>query len=76
MNGNPIQMIMQMMATGNNPNQIVQQIMRNNPQANAIVNQMRQSGLPPKQFLEQYAKQNNVNLQPIINLLSQRGIKF
>lgn len=32
MNGNPMQMIMQMLMSGNNPNQLVQQLMQNNPQ--------------------------------------------
>lgn len=76
MNGNPIQMIMQMMMKGNNPNQLVQQMIQNNPQANAIANQMKQSGMPPKEFLMQYARQNNINVQPLINMLSNRGIKF
>lgn len=55
-----------------NPNQLIQQ----NPQAQILFNQMRQSGMSPRDFTIQYARQNNIDLQPILNALSQRGIKF
>lgn len=55
-----------------NPNQLIQQ----NPQAQILFNQMRQSGMSIQDFTMQYARQHNINLQPIINALMQRGIKF
>lgn len=48
----------------------------NNPQAQAIFNQMRQSGMSPKQFVMQYAKQNNINIQPYLNMMKNKGIKL
>lgn len=69
-------MIIQMMTNGQNPNQVVQQLVQQNPQAQVILNQMQQSGMSMKDFTLQYAKQNNINLQPILNTLSQRGIKL
>ena len=66
--------IMQML--NYNPNQIIQQTLQRNPQAQILFNQMQQSGMSARDFTIQYAKQNNINLQPIINTLSQRGIKF
>ena len=76
MNGNPMQMIMQMLMSGNNPNQLVQQLMQNNPQMAAVANQMKQSGMPPVQFLQRYAKQNGKNVQPLIDMLNKRGINL
>lgn len=71
-----MQMIMQMLMSGNNPNQLVQQLMQNNPQMAAVANQMKQSGMPPVQFLQQYAKQNGKNVQPLIDMLNKRGINL
>lgn len=68
--------IMQMIMSGMNPQDIMQQIIRTNPQAQVILNQMQQSGMTPQQYVMQLAKQNNVNLNPIINTLRQRGYKF
>ena len=69
-------LIIQMMTNGQNPNQVVQQLVHQNPQAQVILNQMQQSGMSMKDFTLQYAKQNNINLQPILNTLFQRGIKL
>lgn len=73
---NIINMITQIMMNGQNPNQIVQQMIQQNPQAQILFNQMKQSGMSMKDFTMQYARQNNINLEQIINVLSQRGIKF
>lgn len=55
-----------------NPNDLI----KRNPQAQILFNQMQQSGMSVKDFTLQYARQNNINLEQIINVLSQRGIKF
>ena len=70
MNSNIINNIMQML--NYNPNDLIKQ----NPQAQILFNQMQQSGMSIKDFTMQYARQNNINLEQIINVLSQRGIKF
>lgn len=75
MNQNPMFFLMSMLS-GGNPQAQVQQIIQSNPQAQAIVTQMKQSGMTPKQFLNQYARQNNIDLTPMINLLGQNGIKI
>ncbi len=75
MNMNPMAFIMSML-NGGNPQAQVQQIIQSNPQAQAIITQMQQSGMSPKQFLTQYAKQNNIDLTPIVNMLGQRGIRI
>lgn len=68
--------IFQMLLSGMNPNQIIQQMLQQNPQTQVILNQMQQSGMTPRQYAEQLAKQNNINLGPILNMLKQRGYKF
>lgn len=73
---NNINNIMNFITNGQNPNQIVQQMIQQNPQAQILFNQLQQSGMSAKDFTLQYARQNNVNIQPILNILSQRGIKF
>ena len=73
---NPVTILTQMLSMGNNPQQILQSMANQNPQVNALINQMHQSGLTPKQFVMQYAKQNNIDIQPYINAMNQRGIKF
>lgn len=73
--GNPMQLLLQMMSSGN-PQQFMQNMMRQNPQMNAMFNQQKQSGLSMEQYVKQFAKQNNIDLQPLINAMRQRGYKF
>ena len=68
--------ILQMLSINQNPNQIIQQMISQNPQAQILFNQMQQSGMSVKDFTLQYARQNNINIQPILNTLSQKGVKF
>lgn len=73
MNGNPMQMLMQMLSSGVNPRQMVQNIMQNNPQMSAVLNQVKKSGMSMEQYARQYAKQNNINIDQMYNSLKQRG---
>lgn len=68
--------IFQMLLSGMNPQQIMQNIIQSNPQAQVIINQMQQSGMTPQQYAMQLAKQNNINLSPMLNMLRQRGYKI
>ena len=67
-----INQILQMVSNGVNPQQLIAQ----NPQAQILFNQMQQSGMSVRDFTLQYAKQNNINIQPILQQLNQRGIKL
>lgn len=75
-NNNIVNNMLQMMTNGQSPNQILENAFKQNPNIQAIFNQAQQSGMSMKDFTLQYAKQNNMNIQPILNLLSQRGIKL
>lgn len=73
---NPMQFLMQVMPSGKNPQQIVQGMMKQNPQFNAMLNQQRQSGMSMEQFVRQYAKQNNIDINPMLNMLRNNGARF
>lgn len=73
---NIVNTILQVMSSGQSPQQLITQMVQQNPQAQTLFNQMQQSGMSMKDFTIQYAKQNNINLQPILNMLSQKGIKM
>lgn len=73
---NPLNMIMQFFANGNNPQQIIQQMASQNPQWQTFMNQYNQSGMSMKDFVYQYSKQSNINIQPLVDMLSKRGIKL
>ena len=64
MNNNPIGMFQQFLSLGPNPQVIQQALFQQNPQMQVIYNQMMQSGMSPIQFIMQYARQNNINIQP------------
>lgn len=76
MNNNIINFILQTINGGVNPQQMIQNMIQQNPQAQVLFNQMQQSGMSMKDFTLQYAKQNNINLQPVLSQLNQRGIKL
>lgn len=63
MNNNPLNIFQNMLSMGVNPKQIENFIFSQNPQLKILSNQMRQSGLTPIDFVIQYAKQNNINIQ-------------
>lgn len=72
---NQMQLLMQVLSSGN-PQQMVQQMVQQNPQMNAIINQAKQSGMPIKDYVLNYAKQNNIDINPMLNALKQRGYRF
>lgn len=74
MNGNPMMALMQMLSMGTNPQQIVQNALQQNPNVKAVLQQAQQSGMSMEQFTRQFAKQNNVDLNPMLNALRQRGM--
>lgn len=68
--------VLNMLNIAKNPNQIIEELIKRNPQANILLNQMKNSGLSPQNFVKQYAKQNNINLEPVLQGLNQNGIKL
>ena len=75
-NNNIAQFVMNILSNGQNPQQLINQMIQQNPQAQVLLNQMQQSGMNFRDFTLQYAKQNNINLQPTLEMLQQKGIKL
>lgn len=72
---NPVNIFQQFLSMGPNPQMIQQALFQQNPQMQIIYNQMMQSGLPPMQFVMQYARQNNIDPNMINNMYNQmRGM--
>ena len=53
-----------------------QQMMNSNPQFKAILNQAQNSGMSMRDFTMQYAKQNNIDIQPMLDMLAKRGFRI
>ena len=75
-NNNPLNVLSQFMQMGNNPQAILQNLINQNPQAKFYLNQMKSSGLSDKEFVMQFAKNNNIDINPFIGMLSNFGIKL
>lgn len=74
-NNSAMNFLMNILASGKNPEALVKNMISQNPQFNAVYNQAQQSGMSMKDFTMQYARQNNIDIQPLINMVSQKGIK-
>lgn len=75
-NQNPMNFLMNLMSMGNNPQQIINNVLNQNPQMQVAINQMKTSGMSTKDYVLQYARQNNINIQPIIQMMNSRGINI
>lgn len=76
MNNNIANLVIKMITNGQNPSQVAEQVINKNQEAQILFNQMKQSGMSIKDFTLQYARQNNINIEDILNILSQKGIKL
>lgn len=74
--GNQMNLLMQLLNSGNNPQAIVNNLISQNPQMRAIVSQAKQSGMSMQDYVMNVAKQRNIDIQPMINALKQRGVRF
>lgn len=75
-NQNPMNFLMNLMSMGNNPQQIINNVLNQNPQMQVAINQMKSSGMSTKDYVLQYARQNNINIQPFIQMMNSRGINI
>jgi hypothetical protein len=75
MNNIDMNSLMALLNGANNPQQMVEGMIKNNPQMNAVFQQVQQSGMSMKDFTMQYAKNNGINIQSLLNMMSQKGIK-
>ena len=75
-NQNLLNTFMAMMSGGQKPQQIAQQMLMNDPQAREIFQQMQNmaNGLSPRDFAIQYAKQNGVNPDQVLQMARRFGL--
>lgn len=59
-----------------NPEQVLNQMIQQNPQLNGVINQIKNSGMTPTQFLNQYMRQNNLSQQQMLQALRNMGIRL
>ena len=59
-----------------NPEQVLNQMIQQNPQLNGVLNQIKNSGMTPTQFLNQYMQQNNLSQQQMLQALRNMGIRL
>lgn len=76
MNNNILNTFNQLIKYGNNPQQIVQSLLMKNPQYQMVFNQIQSSGLSIKDYVIQYARQNNIDINSILNTLNNNGYKL
>lgn len=72
-NGIDMNMLMGLLNGNTNKEQFVQNLISQNPQMNAVMQQVQKSGMSMKDFTIQYAKQNNIDLQPLMNMMPKQG---
>lgn len=70
MNNQVLNQFMQMLQMGNNPKQFMTNMLNQNPQAMAMFKQAYKSG-NMEQFVRNYAKQNNIDIQPLIQMFGR-----
>lgn len=75
-NNNVVMNIINIMRANGNPNVYLTNLAKQNPQIRNLLNQKRQSNMSWEQFTMQLAKQNGVDMTPIIQGLNNNGIKF
>lgn len=76
MNNDIVSTMMQILQLGQNPEQLIMNAAKNDPQINALINQKQQNNMSWKDLTLQIAQQKNVNIQPILQQLSQKGFRM
>ena len=73
---NIISSIMQLLQLGQSPEVLIQGMVKQNPQLQILFNQQQQSGMDWKSFAVQLARQQNVDITPILQGFQQKGIRL
>lgn len=75
-NNNYMNNLMQLLNMGVNPQQIVQNAIARDPQLQQIFSQMNGKNLSTKDVVMQLAQKRGIDLNPMINVLQQKGFKM
>ena len=74
-NNNVMGNLNMLLSMGQNPQQIIQNAIARNPQLQQTFSQMGSNGVSAKQLVMQIAQQRGIDLTPMLQVFSQRGIK-
>lgn len=66
----------QLLMMGQNPQQIIQNAIASNPQLQQAFSQINNRNMSTKDVVLQLAQKRGIDLNPMISLLQQRGIKM
>ena len=75
-NNNYMNNLMQLLNMGVNPQQIVQNAIASNPQLQQIFSQINGKNLSTKDVVMQLAQKRGIDLNPMIQMLQQKGFKM
>ena len=75
-NNNYMNNLNQLLTMGNNPQQIIQNAIARNPQLQQTFSQIGSNGVSAKQLVMQIAQQRGIDVNSMLQVLSQRGIKL
>jgi hypothetical protein len=67
--------LMQLLNMGVNPQQIVQNAIARNPQLQQTFSQIQGGNMSTKDLVLQIAQQRGIDINPMIQMLQQRGFK-
>lgn len=68
-----VNMVQNLLSSTQDPNQLVQQLAQNNPVMAMILHKANNSRMSMKDFAMMYAKNNNIDIQPVLDMLSKNG---
>lgn len=71
-----VQQVLSMLTQNINVDQYLQNVAMQNPQVRNLLNQKQQNNMSYQDLVMQLAKQNNINITPYIQGLSNKGIKL
>ena len=74
-NNNYMNNLMQLLNMGVNPQQIVQNAIARNPQLQQTFSQIQGGNMSTKDLVLQIAQQRGIDINPMIQMLQQRGFK-
>lgn len=74
-NNNYMNNLMQLLNMGVNPQQIVQNAIARNPQLQQAFSQIQGGNMSTKDLVLQIAQQRGIDINPMIQMLQQRGFK-
>lgn len=75
-NNNYINNLNQLLSMGQNPQQIVQNVIAYNPQLQQVFSQFGNGRMSPREMVLQIASQRGIDINAMINVLQQKGIKM